>query len=82
MAALHDGNLCYAAELTRGFGAGQKAELARRLAALRRPRPVVCCPKQEVWVEAEHYCRVRFLRRTAGGRLRDARFGGLVGEDA
>jgi len=78
VAALFEGSLRYAAELTRGFGAGQKAELARRLAGRRRPGPVVFCPKKAVWVEAELYCRVRFLRWTTAGRLREARFGGLL----
>lgn len=81
VAALRDGALRYVAELTCGFGAAAQADLVHRLAARRRPRPVVACPHQAVWVEPGLYCRVQFLRWTPAGRLRDAVFRGLLAND-
>jgi ATP-dependent DNA ligase len=78
VAAPHGGRLRYVAELTSGFGARAKADLAPRLALRRRPQPVVVCPKRGLWVEPELYCQVQFLRWTPHGRLRDAVFRGLA----
>ena len=78
VAAVQEGSLRYVAELTCGFAAHQKADLAERLAARQRSEPVVACPKAALWVEPGLYCRVQFLRWTPAGRLRDAVFRGLL----
>ena len=81
VAAVRDGALRYVAELTHGFRAADKIDLARRLRTRQRSVPVVACPHQAVWVEPELYCRVQCLRWTSGGRLRDAVFRGLFDND-
>jgi len=78
VAAVHAGNLHYVGQLRQGLGGPPGAELARRLAARRRRQPVVPCANRAQWVEPDVYCRVRFLRWTAAGHLRDAVFAGLI----
>ena len=78
VATLHAGALRYVGALTRGWDVRQGTELAGRLAARRRPEPVVACPKAALWVEAQLYCRVQFLGWTAQGRLRGGVFRGLL----
>jgi ATP-dependent DNA ligase len=78
VAALHRGRLAYAAELRRGLGGPVRRRLAGLLAGRVRPRPAVPCPGRGVWVEPEVYCRVRCLGWTPAGRLRGARFQGLL----
>jgi len=78
VATLRDGALRYVGQLTSGWSALQARELAQHLATQRRPTSVVSCPHHAVWVEAELYCRVKYLRWTAHGRLRDAVFRGLL----
>ena len=83
VAAAHAGPLRYVAEVTCGFSVQQRTELARRLGQKRcRPRPVVACAKQAVWVDPELYCHIQFLQWTAHGRLRSASFRGLIEEAA
>jgi ATP-dependent DNA ligase len=81
VATVWEGCLRYAAALTRGVGGRWQAELAQRLAPLRRAEPFVSCRRTAVWVEPELYCRVRFRRRTQDGRLEEAAFGGLLASD-
>lgn len=78
VAALHNGELCYVAQLTHGLSDRTAGELQRRLAGQRRAAPVVPCPYRAQWVEPGVYCRVKFLRWTAHGHLRDAVFRGLL----
>jgi ATP-dependent DNA ligase len=78
VATLRDGVLRYVGQLTSGWSDRQARELAEYLTTRRRPTPAVSCPHQAMWVEPELYCRVKFLRWTAHGRLRDAVFRGLL----
>jgi bifunctional non-homologous end joining protein LigD len=82
VANAHHGALRYVGQITSGFSNLLRAELARRLALKRRPRPVVDCPRHACWVEPELYCRVRFLQWTSRGHLRGASFAGLIEESA
>ena len=82
VAAPWQGNLRYVARLRRGLSDRDRTELAALLAQRRRPRPILPCPHQGVWVEPELYCRVRFLGWTANGRLRSASFAGLTAASA
>jgi DNA ligase D-like protein (predicted ligase) len=70
--------LQYVAELTSGFTQEAKRQLAPRLPSLVRSQPAVACSKRACWVEPEIYCEVRFLERTARGRLRGAHYRGLI----
>ena len=76
VAAARNGGLTYVAEVSRGFRAATRAELAQRLAARARWQPVVPCPTRAYWVEPELYCRVRFQEWTSNGRLRHPVFDG------
>ena len=82
VASEQDGALRYRGQVTSGFSNLSKTELARRLAARRRPQPVVACPRHACWVEPELYCRVRFLQWTPRGHLRGASFAGMIEEGA
>jgi bifunctional non-homologous end joining protein LigD len=82
VAAEHEGALRYTAQLTQGFTRQLQARLGPLLARRVRARPVVDCPHRAVWVEAELYCRVRFLQWTESGRMRGACFAGLIQSEA
>ncbi len=79
VAALREGQLRYVAQLGSGLSGPLRQHLAGRLATRVRPRPAVACAERAVWVEPEVFCRVDFLGWTGQGRLRGARFGGLLG---
>jgi bifunctional non-homologous end joining protein LigD len=79
VASAQQGPLRYVAQVSSGFTDQVKMELGRRLARSRRPRPLVTCAHQAVWVEPDLYCRVRYLQWTPHGRLRGASFQGLIG---
>ena len=78
VAAAREDGLRYVGQLTRGFTASQAVELEKRLAPLRRSRPVTPCPLRACWVEPELYCRVQSQGWTSHGRLRHAVFRGLL----
>ena len=82
VAAADRGGLRYVGQVRSGFTGPLRAELGRRLARRRRPRPVVACPRQAVWVEPELYCQVQLLGWTAHGHLRGASFRGVLAEGA
>jgi ATP-dependent DNA ligase len=75
LATVHEGILRYVGQLRAG-GAG--CDLARRLAARRRPSPVVPCPSAAYWVEPELYCRVACQGWTLHGHLRHPVFAGWL----
>ena len=79
VAALQEGQLRYAGRLRVGLGDPARRQLAGLLAGRERGRPAVPCPGPAVWVEPAVYCRVRFRGRASDGRLRGARFAGLLG---
>ena len=79
VAGLRDGRLGYVARLRGGLGGPVRRQLAGLLAGRARPRPAVPCPGRAVWVDPAVYGRVRFRGWTPAGRLRGARFGGLLG---
>ena len=74
--------LRYVGQLTSGFTKQMRTRLMPRLIESRRAESVVPCPKRAVWVTPRLYCKVRFLSRTAKGRLRGARFVRLIDTDA
>jgi len=74
VAAVRDGTLKYVAEVSRGFTAQARAELAQRLSARLRWHPIVPCPTSAYWVEPELYCRIRFQESTRHERLRHPAF--------
>ena len=78
VATVRQGMLGYVGQLTRGLPACVRDELTRRLAARRRPRPVVACPHAACWVEPELYCRVHCQGWTCHAHLRHAVFRGLL----
>jgi ATP-dependent DNA ligase len=78
VATVKDGVLRYAGQLRLPCGVQAGVELARRLAARRRLRPLVRCPAGACGVEPELYCRVRFQGWTAQGHLRNAVFCGWL----
>jgi bifunctional non-homologous end joining protein LigD len=78
LAALRAGELRYVGTLRGRWGAPTHADLAKRLARLRRSRPVVPCAQRACWVEPELYCRVKFHGWTPHGHLRNAVFGGWI----
>jgi bifunctional non-homologous end joining protein LigD len=78
VAAAREDGLRYVGQLTRGFTASQAVELEKRLAPLRRSRPVTPCPLRACWVEPELYCRVQSQGWTNHGRLRHAVFRSLL----
>jgi ATP-dependent DNA ligase len=81
VASVHQGSLRYVGQITSGFSDRLRTDLARRLAQRRRPRPVVPCPRQALWVEPNLYCRVRFQQRTPRGRLRGDSFAGMLADE-
>jgi bifunctional non-homologous end joining protein LigD len=78
VAAERAGRLQYVATLAGGWSVAEAAGLQRWLVDHRRARPVVACPPGTAAVEPALYCRVRCLGWTAAGRLRSARFAGLL----
>jgi ATP-dependent DNA ligase len=78
VATVREDGLRYVGQLTRGFTASQAVELAKRLAPLRRARPVTPCPHRACWVEPELYCRVQSQGWTNHGKLRHGVFRGLL----
>jgi len=82
VAAKRDGVLRYVGEVSCGLTRHERAQLARRLPERVRPRPVVPCRKQAVWLEPELYCRVRSLGWSKSGRLRGASLAGLIEQGA
>lgn len=82
VATVREGKLRYVGRLMNGISVELADELPQRLAPLRRSRPVVPCPHRALWVEPQLYCRVKFMRWTAQGRLRDPVFRGLLEDDA
>jgi DNA ligase D-like protein (predicted ligase) len=68
----------YVAELTSGFTQDAKRQLAARLASLACSQPAVACSKRARWVKPQLYCEVRFLERTARGRLRGAHYRRMI----
>ena len=53
VASVHQGPLRYVGQITSGFSDRMKNDLERRLSQRRRPRPVVACPRQALWVEPD-----------------------------
>jgi len=82
VAAQRDGVLRYVGEVSCGLTRQERAHLARRLPGRVRPRPVVPCRKQAVWLEPELYCRVRSLGWSKSDRLRGASLAGLIEQGA
>jgi bifunctional non-homologous end joining protein LigD/DNA ligase-1 len=82
VAALHAGGLRYVAQVRSGFGGPERRRLQGLLQQRIRVRPVVECPCRGIWVEPELYCRIGFLEWTRAGRLRGARFRGLLAAPA
>ena len=78
VATLREGGLRYVGHLTRGFTGSQAVELEKRLAPMRRSRPVTPCPHHACWVEPALFCRVQGQGWTRHGRLRHATFRGLL----
>jgi len=81
VASVHRGELRYVAQVASGFSDRLKTDLQQCLAQRRRPRPVVACPRQGLWVEPSLYCRVRFQQWTPRGRLRGASFAGMLDDE-
>jgi ATP-dependent DNA ligase len=73
--------LRYVGQLTRGFTNEMRTHLMPRLNEYRCAQAVVACSKQAIWVTPCLYCEVRFLSRTAKGRLRGVRFVRLIDTD-
>jgi bifunctional non-homologous end joining protein LigD len=80
VATAHDGPLRYVGQIACGFSRQSRIDLLRLLSRRKRKLSIVACSKQAIWVEPEHYCRVRFLRWTPNGRMRGASFAGLIEE--
>lgn len=78
VAAVQHGQLRFVAELRSGLSAVLRRRLAGVLADRGCPRPAVPCRRRALWVRPELYCQVRFLGWTSAGRLRGARFAGLL----
>jgi bifunctional non-homologous end joining protein LigD len=78
VATVQEGVLRYVGQLRPACGVQAGVDLARRLAARRRLRPLVRCPAGACGVEPELYCRVRFQGWTAQGHLRNAVFCGWL----
>jgi bifunctional non-homologous end joining protein LigD len=80
VAAERGGRLQAVATLDGGWSVAEAASLAGWLAGHGRSRAVVACPRRTAAVEPALYCRVRCWGWTAAGRLRSARFAGLLHE--
>jgi bifunctional non-homologous end joining protein LigD len=78
VAAMHQQQLRFVAELRSGLNAACRQQLAGLLAARGCAHPAVPCQRQALWVRPELYCQLRALGWTAGGRLRGASFAGLL----
>ena len=81
VAAMHEGQLRFVAELQSGLSAAMRQQLAGLLAGRGCSGPAVPCRRRAVWVRPELYCQVRLLGWTSGGRLRGASFAGLLPAD-
>lgn len=82
LGAFADGGLAYRGRVGAGFDAATAADLARRLAPLRRAdAPFADAPpdarRDAVWVAPKLVAEVKFAEITPDGRLRHARFLGL-----
>ena len=82
VAAAEGKTLRYVGQLTSGFTKQMRTRLMPRLTESRCAQAAVPCPKRAVWVTPRLYCEVRFLSRTAKGRLRGASFVRLIDTDA
>jgi ATP-dependent DNA ligase len=78
VAAVHQGQLRFVAELASGLSAAWRQQLAGLLASRGCSSPALPCRRQALWVRPELYCQVRFLSWTSSGRLRGASFAGLL----
>jgi len=78
VAAMHQGQLRFVAELASGLSAALRQQLAGLLAGRRCSAPAVPCRRRAVWVRPELYCQVRFRSWTCAARLRGASFAGLL----
>jgi bifunctional non-homologous end joining protein LigD len=56
VATCQHGALRYVGQVSSGFSDQAKAELAERLARLRRPQPVIACPGRALWVRRVQRC--------------------------
>jgi bifunctional non-homologous end joining protein LigD len=81
LATVQAGALRFVGRLQRGLSGSTRAELARRLATLRRSQPVVPCPVAGSWVEPAVYCQVQHAGWTSQGKLRHPVFRGLLQPD-
>ena len=75
VATMQAGRLRYVGRLRPGGG---QPNLAQRLAARRRSRPLVPCPVAAFWLEPELYCQVACHGWTSQGRLRYPVFAGWL----
>jgi bifunctional non-homologous end joining protein LigD len=78
VAAMHQGQLRFVAELASGLSAAWQKQLTGLLAARGCSHPAVACRRQALWVRPELYCQVRSVGWTGSGRLRGASFAGLL----
>ncbi len=78
VAAVHQDQFRFVAELRSGLTAALRRQLATCLAGRTCLGPVVPCRRQAVWVRPQLYCQVRYLGWTAHGTLRCASFAGLL----
>ena len=77
-----DGKLTAVGKVGSGFNGMVRDKINAFLWNHIRKTPVVpCVEKGGIWVEAELYCMVRCMERTATGQLRAPVFGGLYGRD-
>lgn len=72
LVAMEDGGkIAYVGRVGSGMSAGQRRQIRLMLEALLQPGPVIECRHQgAVWVRPAVYCRVRYMERTSGGKLR------------
>ncbi len=78
VAAQQQGQLRFVAELQSGLSAAWRQQLAGLLARRCCSEPALPCRRRALWVRPELYYQVRFLGWTRDGRLRHARFTGLL----
>ena len=65
------GKVVYVGRVGSGMNTTERTDLRRKLDALVQESPVIeCRHKGAVWVMPAVYCRVRYMERTTGGRLR------------
>jgi bifunctional non-homologous end joining protein LigD len=80
VAAVHQQQLRFVAELRSGLNAAWRQQLAGLLAGRGCAHAAVPCRRRALWVRPELYCQLRALGWTAGGRLRGASFAGLLAD--